>query len=894
MPLMQDRTFGNRGTLWSAMALLYQDFYSAYEATHSVGGFATGVHLLGTGSACLVVGGWTYEPVPLLGLPGQDPLKRFSTVKLLMFPPDGAPRERPRVDGTLSYDISEGRRMTMPVASCSEPSGGVAVLIRQVPLRQNAFLPWEYWVCFMTSSGHVASRQAIFPGWLHDPLELPLAGSVRMAADGDGLGIVSSLETSVRITLLRGAGTVLQDIELAGSPALPGLVRLEVASVRFHAGSASIALTAYLNHPGVGSTSVGVLLRVLADGRRDSGFGDNGLWVSPLTRDSRGFVCAGEAEGGLAGCVGRRAVVFGVDPNGSPFGGGLDPSFGNSGIAEQELGGPLAAPVVASDGSGVYVFAQRVPTRADAAGDLRTAGCRFRWAPGSAGHGAVDAGWGAAGTVTLPCDGAQVTPAGVVIGGSQLFVGGTRQLHGADFDQLPVVVALETSNGEPSSSYGAGGIALCGSVREPAVIAPDGTTVFVDRSARATAPALRFITASGTEGPLVTLPPVAASGWLTTLTQLADGSLLVAGGGADAWVARLGPTGALDTSFGTGGVATPNPGKGQGAAKVLGVRANGDIALLLSTTRRELCVMRPNGQLDSTYGSGGFVEVMAFTHPVGPQGGGDVDCFLEADGSVVCVASSTHDNGALVSSPVMVGLRRITPAGGYDPNFGLGLPSLQPPAAGRIQVLVNPAGTMPGGHDDYSRISPVGIAWLGSRLYVVATGWTGGGYIRYPIDRYRPTYPLLVIMGWNADGSGDPTLAGIGRQEGAFTPDGKNKFWSAAGVLQDSPSSFFVYGMASEADKVTSLVPGSPPTTQWLVRQPQPAVFRVEHPGGLDMGFGVGGASTIRLQEFLLAPVAGALLNGGQIRVACVDTLEQPRTSQPRVNVGCLVQWGPG
>ncbi len=882
MTVIHDRTFGNRGTLWSGMAYLYQGAYSTYEATHTVGGFTTGVHLLPTGSVGLVVGGWTYQPPPA-NPAAVDQSERFSTVKLVVFPPDGAPQERLRWDGTRIYDVSESRRMALSVASCSASNGDVAVLVRQVPIRQNAYLPWEYTLCLMTPAGHRETTQAVLPGWLHDTFGPLDPGSVRLAADGADLAIVSSRDTRVRITVLRAAGTVPLDVDLVGSPALPGLIRLQVASVRFNAGAASIALTAHLNHPGIGATSVGAVLRVLADGSRDIGFGDNGLWVSPLMSGYRGFVCAGETAGVLVGCVERRAVLFAIDPSGS----GLDSSFGNGGIAEQDLSGTLADPVTTSDGSGVYVFAQRLQTQADKAGDLRTAGCRFRWAPGSSDHGAVDATWGTAGTVTIRCDGAPVTPAAVAISGEQLFVGGTRQLHGADCDRVPVVVALAAANGDPSLSFGAGGFALFGSIRHPAIIAPDGTAIFVDRSSGSTTPALRFITASGEEGHLVTLPPVAVASSITTLTLLADGSLLVAGGGVDACVTKLGPNGALDTSFGAGGVATPNPGSGQGEARVLGVRANGDIALKIDTAKSELCVLRPNGQLDSTYGSGGFVDVHGFTQP---GSGGDVHCFLDADGSVVCVASTVRVDSPYGASPVRVALRRITPTGSYDPTFGLGLPSLQAPAPASYQTLSKTIDTQ----DEYSRIRPVGIAWLGSRLYVVATGWTGGGYIPFPINSYRPSYPLLLIMGWSTDGSPDPTLAGTGRQEGGFTPDGKNKYWSAAGVLQDSPSSFFVYGTAGEADMVTTTVAGGPPYISWIVRQPQPALYRVEHPTGIELLFGGDGASTIRLQEFLLTSVAGALLSGGRVRVACVDALVQPWTSEPRVNVGGIVQWRPG
>ena len=57
---------------------------------------------------------------------------------------------------------------------------------------------------------------------------------------------------------------------------------------------------------------------------------------------------------------------------------------------------------------------------------------------------------------------------------------------------------------------------------------------------------------------------------LSTLTRLADGSIIVAGSGSDAWVAKMGPTGALDPAFGNAGIALPNAVGGGGDAVGVG------------------------------------------------------------------------------------------------------------------------------------------------------------------------------------------------------------------------------------------------------------------------------------------------------------------------------------
>src|SRR5438876_6991392 len=119
--------------------------------------------------------------------------------------------------------------------------------------------------------------------------------------------------------------------------------------------------------------------------------------------------------------------------------------------------------------------------------------------------------------------------------------------------------------------------------------------------------------------------------------------------------------------------------------------------------------------------------------------------------------------GNPTSLAVRVALRRITPAGTYDPNFGQGTPSVIPPAAGRYYQLNLPVGGV-SADDEYTRITPIGIAWITGRLYVVATGWSGGRYVvRSGLDTRLPLYPLLLILAWTNDAAVDQSLAGTGK-----------------------------------------------------------------------------------------------------------------------------------
>lgn len=882
-----DPSFGNRGTLWSGMPSLHRRdtgamplFAPPEDEYHYLGGTSFALHLSNSGSVDLVVWGWDKE------FPAN---KLFSSVRLVKFPSDGLPREYLRNDGTSIIAVSQIGQMAYPLASCRTTNGALAVLIRE-GREQRIGLPYQssYAVYIIDPAAQLpqATQQAVDAGWLHDTTELLLSGTVRMALDNTDLAIVSSNKTRIRLTRMRPAGTVPQDIDLAGTRRLPGLVRLEVASVRFNAGTATISLTAYLNHPGVGATSLGAVLRLLADGSRDTTFGDSGLWVSPLDRDYRGFICAGEMAGIIAGCVERRVLAFGLDPSGAGLNNGLNNSFGDGGITEYDLGGSLSQPIMTSDNSHIYIFAQR-------SSDLRAVGCRFYMLPGATNWGHLDDSWGSNGKVTIHCDGAPITPTAIAVAGSQVFFAGTRQLYGQDCDRIPVVVSLATSDGDPNLNYGAGGFSLHGSVNYPALIAPDGSAIFAERSSSSTSPALRVIKPSGELGSLISLAPLSlpSGSIISTLTRLADGSLIVTGGGAQTWVAKLNPAGAFDTSFGTGGVLNPAPSTGPGYAEVIGVGPTGDLTLQIKIPGNtpQLAVMDPSGQLNRAYGTGGFVDVEAFMHYIianeRPR------CFLDEDGTVICVVSSYHEPGNHnyfdpKSIPVHVSLRRITTAGVYDPNFGLGVPSVNPPANDRTYILVHPFGRT---HNlaEYQKITPIGIARLGNRLYLVATGWSGGKYIS-AVNRFTPSYPLLLVMGWNTDGTVDTTYAGTGWQEMGLDPN--IEYWSAAGVMKNSLTSFLVYGMAGDTEEVTDTIDGKT-ITSTVIRAPQPALFRVEHPSGLDLNFGSDGAARLRVQEVLLSPIAGTILSERRVRIACVDVLTKLGTNDPQTNLGGLAQW---
>jgi hypothetical protein len=205
--VVPDRSFGNRGTLWTGMPYLYRNSYSAYEEYHYVGGTATGLTCSRRVPRLLLfgVGISNYHP---------DVFPHFTTVRLVVFPPDGSPQEHLRADGTLTYDVSEVGRMATPLASCSTPSQDVAILIGQDPVRQNAFLPPEYKACIVSPAIQV-TRPLVRPEWLYDSRGAAQPGNVRMAYDAP---ISASSRRKVHAFALRRCAVLPPCPEMSISP----------------------------------------------------------------------------------------------------------------------------------------------------------------------------------------------------------------------------------------------------------------------------------------------------------------------------------------------------------------------------------------------------------------------------------------------------------------------------------------------------------------------------------------------------------------------------------------------------------------------------------------------------------------------------------------------------
>jgi hypothetical protein len=880
----RETSYGGVGSHWSPMPLEYR--YASYTIFdpgtewHFVGGQARGLHMLVGGSPALVVQGWSWS---LGGLESRRTVALARSSKV----------EGDLLDGMRTAVISEEGRDTDFLASCQASATQFAVLTRAFPANQRPG-PTDYSLLTLDGATQVAlvniARRAIPPAWLRDG-----SSGVRIASLRGGLVIASASGPHLRLAISPATDLpVVRDFEL-GTPGgqLSGLTGLFPASIRFTATGLSLTLTAERTLPGLGAVSQGVLLRLHGDGSPDTSFGvdGDGLWVSPLDPGHREFRCAGETSRGIAGREGRRVVLYGVTADGGRSAPGdpvpgLDSSFGVDGIAEADLGAPLRACVVSGDSSATYAFAQRTP----AAGDPQLVGARFDT---SGGH---DPGFGAGGVAAPALEEPGLEPSALLLQPPAfgflrwrlrppfVFVALSRPTAGIDCDSLPSLIAVNANDGQPLDSIGYGGVALVSRLREPGLVERDGSVLATHRG-NGTNIQLRRLSAGGALGALIDLAIPEIGDELRGLTRLADGSLLAYGAGVTkGWISKLRSDDSLDQDFADNGffLHDGSPGIGD-VALVIGELADGSLIVQLSAPsgEGEICKLSADGQLDSGYGTGelgsapGHVELQGFLHLLGPAANSSgTHCFLDADGQVIVVVLSGHDT-MLTGSPVTIALRRLTAAGHWDANFGMGTPVIAPPTGAQRIELHTPAG----GTAAYNSFLARGIVRLDSALYLVGTAFAGGG--QDSNGARFPEWPTLVVTRWTSAGLKEPSWPG-GFQEGGVDPF---LYWSAVGLQKESDSSFLVFGAGGTPKEVSSQHADGTITTEIRAERPGPALFRVTHPNGIDRGFGDHGAAVIRIPipEVAFSIIAGGISGGRQpvATVAFTDRGESFRYGHP-------------
>lgn len=189
-----------------------------------------------------------------------------------------------------------------------------------------------------------------------------------------------------------------------------------------------------------------------------------------------------------------------------------------------------------------------------------------------------------------------------------------------------------------------------------------------------------------------------------------NGDILVSvGGGTSPGVLRYLPNGSLDPSFGTGGFAPISSSTVTAGADGLALQSNGKIlvasgATNSSDTQQGLDVARlnPNGALDTTFGAGGIEFV--------PLAAGEVSddaVLVESGGDILTGGSNSVDlgRGHVVNTGVVV---RLTSSGSPDATFGSGGIVSSATLAGLQTLAVDSAGDVFSAPDSVE-LSPNGV-----------------------------------------------------------------------------------------------------------------------------------------------------------------------------------------
>ncbi len=230
-----------------------------------------------------------------------------------------------------------------------------------------------------------------------------------------------------------------------------------------------------------------------------------------------------------------------------------------------------------------------------------------------------------------------------------------------------IVVAHLLSTGAPDPSFGTSGAvetAVGGSqdVAFAGAVQSDGKLVAVGTSNVASS-ALTRVTGAGALDPSFGKPLVSNPAETYGVALQSTGGIVAAGWWPSmnyAEVARFGANGSLDPAFGSGGLYQDFVIAG-GA---LAVAANDDVLLAgaASSGLTGFGVLRltPSGQLDPTFGSGGYATTPASS-------------FGASTAAAAAVATPSNGN-VVLAGPVdtRAGLARYSAAGVLDPTFGTG------------------------------------------------------------------------------------------------------------------------------------------------------------------------------------------------------------------------------
>lgn len=464
--------------------------------------------------------------------------------------------------------------------------------------------------------------------------------------------------------------------------------------------------------------------------------------------------------------------------------GSLDDSFGTHGIVTTDFyGGNDYARSIAMTPDGKIVVAGYSDEFTSTISGDAFAVARYN------SDGSLDTTFGSGGkVVTDPSnDGASYVFSMAVDGSGRVVVVGNAFIN--SLNQYQLAIARYDADGTPDSSFGTSGAVVTGlgyTSADGRAVAIDGNgQIVVAGDAGAEATIARFNdngtldTSFGTSG--VTRTSFGGSGeQFDGLTIDGSGRMDAAGttfgSGTynDFAVARYTSTGALDTTFGSGGKVTTVISSGNDVAEAVTMDTAGGIIVVGSSGNQATAVRYTSaGALDTAFGAGGITDVSF---------GGDDDLAFAAApdplGYLVLAGRTDRDGSDSIA------LAKLTASGGLNATFG---------SAGEVVTAV--IGSTANGAR--------GTA-IQSDGKIVTVGGSGDGQGKdFALTRY------------NADGTLDTTFG----QQGIAT----TRFFSAPGRLASGPAEavtidpqgrLVVVGVAgTKIAVVRYLADGSPDTT---------------------------------------------------------------------------------
>jgi len=284
-----------------------------------------------------------------------------------------------------------------------------------------------------------------------------------------------------------------------------------------------------------------------------------------------------------------------------------------------------------------------------------------------------------------------------------------------------------------------------------------------------------------------------------------DGKIVLAGtgfanGGFTDMLIRLNTDGTLDSSFGSGGIANFVPDSLAFGFFALAIQSDGKIVAAAdgATGRQALMqVVRVNsdGNLDTSFGSGGFTPPMVF-----PLESGNLA--LQPDGRILVAAGVSNPNG------VPSEMARFTTSGQLDTTFGNGGGVVNLAYQGPTQIALQPSGKI-----------------------LVASG----GAARL-VFQAQPAAQPGAITRYNSDGTVDKTFASSGTVASLA---------SASALLLQSDGKIVIAGSLTSQVNAPS-----------AANDVGFGIARYSSNGVLDRSFGARGVATVDFGAN--APISGA------------------------------------